>query len=182
MNQKYNEIIDAASDYAPVVARRTVAADKQIDSKLSISEDEKATLQLAPIRKTEAYQSYRGEREPSSGEVATMPLPELGMPVAEIDLDDLRADDQLLIETGHSVYSFTITDPVAPSGKLLGGILGNRLIEAWLLPPHRDTRGLRIFHRRLQAGTKVSFLMEWEKGLRTLTTSTVTRLVHRKKV
>ena len=50
----------------------------------------------------------------------------------EIAINDLKANDQILIQTQKSKYCFTIIDPVRMCGFLSGGVLLNRHHVAFL--------------------------------------------------
>ena len=182
MNKQYNQIIHPASYYRQVFTGCNSQA---------VSEDDKITLRLSPVRSAEnqatenqdhirtlygpppriegfnVIQSRRGDAEAA---------------VNEINLDKLAAADQILIETAHSVYSFTITDPGIPSGKLIGGVLGNRQVKASLVPLQLYSNSSRFARRSLTAGSRLMFLIEHENYLRRLTTSTVTKILYRKEV
>ncbi len=182
MNKQYNQIIHPASYY-----RQVFAINSQGHNSQPVSEDDKITLRLSPVRSPEhqvpdcqdhvrtlygpppridgfkAISSRRGNTDGSVG---------------EINLDNLAAADQILIETAHSVYSFTITDPALPSGKLIGGVLGNRQVKASLVPSSSS----RFNRRSLRIGSRLMFLIEHGNYLRRLTTSTVTKIHYRKEV
>ena len=173
MNKQYNKIIHPASYY------RQVFEDDKITQRLSPvrpaenqvigSEDKTRTLYGPPprIEGFNVIQSRRGNAEAE---------------VIEINLDNLGAADQILIETAHSVYSFTITDPALPSGKLIGGVLGNRQVKASLVPSQLRSSSSRFARRSLRTGSRLMFLIEHGNNLRRLTTSTVTKLLYRKEV
>ncbi len=186
MNKQYNQIIHPASYY-----RQVFAINSQGHNSQAVSEDDKVTLRLSPVRSAEnqstdsqdlvrtlygpppriegfnVIQSRRGNADGS---------------VNEINLDNLGAADQILIETAHSVYSFTVTDPALPAGKLIGGILGNRQVKASLVPSQLRSSNSRFDRRSLRIGSKLMFLIEHGNNLRRLTTSTVTKLLYRKEV
>lgn len=182
MNKQYNQIIHPASYYRQVFA---------INGQGANSEDDKITLRLSPVRPA-------GDQViESEDQIRTLcgPPPRIDGfnviqsrkgntdgSVSEIDLDKLVAADQILIETAHSVYNFTITDPGLPSGKLIGGVLGNRQVKASLLPSQLRSSNSRFARRGLRIGSKIMFLIEHGGTLRRLTTSTVTKLLYRKEV
>jgi hypothetical protein len=186
LNKQYNQITHPASYY-----RQVFATNSQGHNSPAISEDDKITLRLSSARPAEnqvagsedqtrtlycqppriegfnALQSRRGDADGS---------------VNEINLDALSAADQILIETAHSVYSFTVTDPALPSGKLIGGVLGNRQVKASLVPSQLRISSSRFDRRSLRIGSRLMFLIEHGSNLRRLTTSTVTTLLYRKEV
>src|SRR5205085_3794638 len=96
---------------------------------------------------------------------------------SEIHIADLNETDQILIETANSFYNFTITEPKLLAGKLIGGVLGNRLMNAALIPqgftgcsPHYTPESFKV-------GSRLMFLVECGDYLRQLTTSVITRLL-----
>ncbi|HST21101.1 MAG TPA: hypothetical protein VLR90_08290 [Blastocatellia bacterium] len=181
MNKQYNQIIHPASYYRQVFTGCNSQA---------VSEDDKITLRLSPVRSPE------NQATDSQDHIRTLygPPPRIEgfnviqslrsnaeAAVNEINLDKLVAADQILIETTHSVYSFTITDPGIPSGKLIGGVLGNRQVKASLVPSQLHDSS-RFARRSLRIGSRLMFLIEHENYLRRLTTSTVTKILYRKEV
>jgi hypothetical protein len=106
---------------------------------------------------------------------------ELNKPVSEICLGCLNAGDQVLIETAHSSYSFTVIDPRVPSGGLTGGLLGDRAVPAALISLWGDGSDSSLHRRRISAGSRLVFYIESRSSLRTLTTSAVRSLLHRRK-
>lgn len=154
---------------------QALALSSQGHNPSAVSEDEKITLRLSSVRSTG---NPLTEHVDQSRDLFDSPTQSL----KEINLDSLRAGDQILIETAHSIYSFTITDPHIPSGKLIGGVLGNRLVKASLVPLYSGSRRLRLVRRTLRTNSKFIFLLEHGNYLRRLTTSAVTKLIHRKKV
>lgn len=157
MDKDYNEIIRNAFYYPQALAVSNQGHNP------SIPEDEKVTLRLRPAR-PEALRPQKSEAD---------------WPVSEIDLDSLSASDEILIETARSVYCFTVTDPTVPSGKLIGGILGNRQVSASLVLL-RSGGAKRHARGSIRTGSKLIFLIERGHNLRRLTTSTVTGLQRKK--
>ena len=98
--------------------------------------------------------------------------------LSQIDLDCLSRGDLIVIVSSYSFYNFTVADPAIPSGKLTGGVLGSRLVDAELktLEPGASGRA----NRSLKAGTRFTFLIDFADNLCELTTSRVTNLLHRK--
>lgn len=183
MNKQYNQIIHPASYYRQVFS--------QGDKSPSNSEDDKITMRLSPFRPdgeqvTESQDQVRTLYGPppriDGFNVIQSRRGNAGGSVNEIDLDKLVAADQILIETSHSVYNFTITDPGLPSGKLIGGVLGNRQVKASIMPSQLRGSNSRFARRSLRTGSKLMFLIEHEGALRRLTTSTITKLLYRKEV
>jgi hypothetical protein len=72
-----------------------------------------------------------------------------------IALDDINADDKVLIKTRNSEYRFAVIDPISHKGMLSGGALGNEPRVAYLIESRIkgedgcEFRGLRIGARAL---------------------------------
>jgi len=98
-----------------------------------------------------------------------------------MDLNSLSESDQVLIMTARNTYIFTVTDPTGPSGSLKGGILGDRLVEAYLLPTQVEIDTARLAHKSVNAGARITFVIGSDKGLQRMTTSPVKSLLHRKR-
>ena len=92
----------------------------------------------------------------------------------EIALDQLRETDQLVIRTLNSVYIFLVADPVNRNGLLSGGVIGNDPAQAVLdsSPSVQD--------HRLRAGERARFYVTTEAGLKRVTTSVITDLIHQR--
>lgn len=95
---------------------------------------------------------------------------------AEIDLDQLIPNDQLIIETAHSIYHFRLENAELLTGWLIGGILGNQSAHAAIKFSCSDDPGLSLAARRLKLGLSIVFNIEWGDSVRQLITSTITRL------
>ena len=173
MNKQYNKIIHPASYYRQVFEDDKITLRlspvRPAENQVTDSEDQTRTLYGPPPR-IEGFNGIQPRRGHADGSVN------------EINLDNLSAADQILIETAHSVYSFTITDPALPSGKLIGGVLGNRQVKASLVPSQLRGGSSRFARRSLRTGSRLMFLIEQGNNLRRLTTSTVTKLLYRKEV
>jgi hypothetical protein len=167
LNKQYNPVMHPASYYT-----QALSVSSQGHNPSAVDEDDKITLRLSSVRSIE---NRLTEHEDQTRALCDSPS------LNEINLDGLSAGDQILIETAHSLYSFTITDPHIPSGKLIGGILGNRPVNAALVPSYSGNRRLRFVRRKLRTSSKFTFLLEHGNCLRRLTTSVVTKLIHRKK-
>jgi hypothetical protein len=100
--------------------------------------------------------------------------------VNEIAIARLTAGDQLFIETEHSIYLFTITDPNNDTGSLIGGLLGNYATKASLLALSTDSNLSIRKCKGFRTGARARFLIDSDSGARCLLTSTITKLVHRK--
>jgi hypothetical protein len=99
---------------------------------------------------------------------------------SEIQVADLSETDQILIETANSFYNFTITEPKILAGKLIGGVLGNRLVNAALITARFASCTPNYTSQSFKVGSRLIFLIECGNNLRQLTTSVITRLLHRK--
>ncbi|HEX5733800.1 MAG TPA: hypothetical protein VF131_13270 [Blastocatellia bacterium] len=165
MDSKYKESLYAVPHYP-----QTLKLCSQRQNSSVISEDQKVTTRLATACAKDCDSTESEDLSSTVHDSALM----ADNYVSEIELDSLRKADQILIETARSIYVFTIKDPKALSGRLIGGLLGNRLVEAHLLAS-------RAGQKRLKAGEKFTFIMDAAMGPKRLTTSTVKVLVHRKK-
>jgi hypothetical protein len=172
LGNEYKEMINAASHYP-----KTLRLCSRGQNSSVISEDEKITNRLLPARAKDCDSTDR--EEPSLTLYNAAPPSE--PPVSEIGPGSLRAADQILIETEQSVYVFTVKDANALSGRLAGGCLGNRPIDAYLLPTWVESGDSSIHRKSIKAGVKFIFVIEAGIGLQRLTTSTVKALLHRKK-
>ena len=93
---------------------------------------------------------------------------------SEVALNQLRADDQLLIQTAHSTYIFLVLDRANRIGMVVGGAFGDYAERAHLegVPDARDGC--------LRTGMRVRFHVESGAGRRRVTSSIITGLIHRK--
>ena len=80
---------------------------------------------------------------------------------------DIRISDVLSIHTRNSVYEFFVIDPVRAYGLVKGGAVGQCATEAFFCQPVS-----------LETGSKLRLLIETAKGLRCITTSTITVIKH----
>jgi hypothetical protein len=167
------------SGYDPGFSHKQSAAG----SPQQIPEAEKITLKLSPVSAAPAA--------PDPPDQATADLPSQAAcseisqtsehrtiePGSEIHFDDLSPGDRILIETNNSFYSFTINEPKILAGRLIGGVLGNRLVNAALLPSWFAMPNLAP--QSFKVGSRLVFMVEWGNNLRQLTTSVIIRLLHR---
>jgi hypothetical protein len=99
----------------------------------------------------------------------------------EVFADELSPQDQIIIETANSYYSFTLTEPKILAGRLIGGVLGNRQVNAAILPSwFAAPCGTSPAQQSFAVGSRLVFMLEWGDNLRQLTTSRITRLLHRR--
>jgi hypothetical protein len=94
-----------------------------------------------------------------------------------VNIDSVAQFDQLIIETEKSTYIFTVGDPTMHWGRLTGGVLGNRLLAAYLVPSEEELDS-STKESLIAVGNKVRFMLESECRIKWLVTSNVTRLVH----
>ena len=180
LDTKYNGIIQVASHYPQALTLSSRDNSSVISS--VISEDERPTTRLSSARAkgtgpTEREILYNTASRP---DYASAEQPEATV-VSELDIDSLREADQLLIETARSHYVFTVVDTKELWGRLAGGMLGNRVVEAYLLPSRVESDASQVTSKSIKAGMKFIFVIEASKGLQRLTTSSVKSLRHRKK-
>lgn len=151
MEKEYKAMTGAASQYP----RAPIECGHGQDPS-AISEDDKITLRMSPVC--------------------------LGAcDLTAMDLNILSASDQILIVTARNTYIFTVIDPTGPSGSLKGGILGNQLVEAYLLPTQVEIDTSQLARKSLNAGARLTFVIGAGKGLQRMTTSPVKNLLYRKR-
>ena len=183
MDKQYEAGID------PVRQHQQTAAGNWQEPAKEFPEAEKITLRLPSIGSADKACVAPAEppclvfnvsAPPTPIEVSYTPECDAPESADEIHLDDLSATDQILIETTNSFYSFTITEPKILAGRLIGGVLGNRLVNAALLPSWFANRNPNFTPQSFKVGSRLVFMVEWGNNLRQLTTSVITRLLHRK--
>ncbi len=94
-----------------------------------------------------------------------------------IAFDSLMPNDRVIIETANSVYRFIVTDPSSRLGRLTGGAVGIRQVDAYLIESAgergkentSDLSGIRT-------GRRVLIYIEKPTGIERLITSPTTRL------
>ena len=180
MNKKPNHIRDFDTQY-----QRPITGSHQEQNFSIISEDEIVTLRIAPTD-AEAddqqasefypYQPVDSEAKQINHQSQQAAEGEANETAGEIELDQLKPDDQLIIETAHSIYHFTVVNPQLLYGKLIGGILGNQAVGATLKFSCSACESPVFTAQRLKLGLSIVFNIEWDNGLRQLLTSTITGL------
>jgi hypothetical protein len=151
-----------------------------------IPEEEKITLRLSPVSAVSSADDQPAcatadlPSHVTGSEVSQAPDHGIIEPGGEIHFDDLSPGDRILIETNNSFYSFTITEPKILAGRLIGGMLGNRLVDAALLPSWLTRPTPNLTPQSFKAGSRLVFMVEWGNTLRQLTTSMIIRLLHRR--
>jgi hypothetical protein len=106
-----------------------------------------------------------------SGRLATERIPNEA--ASEVPLDQMRENDQIVIQTSHSAYIFLVIDPVMRLGLVVGGLFGEYATEAYLevLPAAHDDR--------LRTGSRAIFYVGSRAGYKRVTTSIITNLIYR---
>lgn len=180
MNNKPNHIIDFDTQY-----QRPITGSHQEQNFSLISEDEIVTLRIASTypeaddpqaSEFYSYQPFDSEAKQMTDRPQQAAAGEANETAGEIELDQLQPDDQLIIETAHSIYHFTVVNPKLLYGKLIGGILGNQAVGATLKFSCSESESPVFTAQRLKLGLSIVFNIEWDNGLRQLLTSTITRL------
>jgi hypothetical protein len=97
----------------------------------------------------------------------------------ELSLGGLNASDEIMIRTGNSVYSFSVTDPAGRRGVLSGGSLDGQKVEAALVGSlveggEKNT----TFLTSLKTGARALFYVDLGGGVKRLLTSAVTDLIY----
>jgi hypothetical protein len=153
-----------------------------------ISEDEIVTIKLSAEPEGTAdygaypYQPFATSAFDFNPEAHSGSAAEVVVAADEIDLDQLIVNDQLIIETAHSIYHFRLEDPELLTGRLIGGILGNQSAHAVIKFSCSDDPDITLAARRLKLGLSIVFNIEWGDSVRQLITSTITRLRLRSEV
>jgi hypothetical protein len=96
-------------------------------------------------------------------------------PLREVVLDQLAAQETLVIETANSVYSFTLDSPQMRRGVLFGGSLARKPVTASLVVPREGTY-LSYTAPRLRVGHCAIFCIELKGGSRRGITTAIRRL------
>jgi len=100
----------------------------------------------------------------------------------KILFEDLNASDSLTIHTEYSRYSFLILDPVQRVGILTGGRLRRSMARATLVGMIEDDDESRRDESSLRVGAQALFHLKSQQGIRRITTSVVTNIIHEKSV
>jgi hypothetical protein len=95
----------------------------------------------------------------------------------EINIKNLKANDEIAIRTQHSEYKFCVTNPALCRGLLSGGLLGDEQYDAVLTgaagPAELQTR----ITGELEIGGSALFLVAAKESMKCLTTSVINDLV-----
>lgn len=102
--------------------------------------------------------------------------------VERVLFEDLHASDSLTIHTEYSRYSFLVLDHLQRVGILTGGRLRRSMARATLVgmienddPSSRDETSLKV-------GAQALFHLKSQQGIRRITTSAITNIIHEKSV
>ncbi|HKE56615.1 MAG TPA: hypothetical protein VKB46_07935 [Pyrinomonadaceae bacterium] len=91
----------------------------------------------------------------------------------EINVKNLKANDEISIRTQHSEYKFCVTNPALCRGLLSGGLLGDEQYDAVLTgaagPDDLQTR----ITGELEIGGSALFFVAARESMKCLTTSTI---------
>jgi len=95
----------------------------------------------------------------------------------EINIKNLKANDEISIRTQHSEYKFCVTDPGLCRGLLSGGLLGEKQYEAVLT----GAIGPDDFKSRITGAIEIGgcalFFVAAKQSMKCLTTSVIDDLV-----
>lgn len=96
---------------------------------------------------------------------------------AVICLEDIRADDNVVIKTRNSEYRFAIVDPPRHKGMLSGGAIGAKPREAFLIESRsKDEAGATRGFRGLKTGARALFYLSSGRVFERVTTSEISGL------
>jgi hypothetical protein len=97
----------------------------------------------------------------------------------EVTLEGLFLADEIMIRTGNSIYSFSVTDPVERRGILSGGALDKMEVTAALVGSVVEGEGGSCtFLSGLKTGARALFYIEIGQGVKRLLTSAITDLFY----
>ena len=94
-----------------------------------------------------------------------------------IDLEDVGANDKVLIKTMNSEYRFAVIDPLTHTGMLSGGSFGDEPRKACLIESlGRDENGALKEFRGLKTGARALFYLSSGRRIERVTTSNISSL------
>jgi hypothetical protein len=97
----------------------------------------------------------------------------------EMALEGLCLDDEIMIRTGNSIYTFSVTDPQERRGILSGGALDEMAVTAALIGSVAEGEGGSCtFLSGLKTGARALFYIEIGQGVKRLLTSAVTDMLY----
>jgi hypothetical protein len=91
-----------------------------------------------------------------------------------INFDQLKAGDNLILNTENSEYRFKVTSPSDRRGILSGGQLGSEAHEAVLYGLTSETESIN--EKAISVNAKAIFFLQTRRGLQRLLTSIITNL------
>jgi hypothetical protein len=96
-----------------------------------------------------------------------------------IDFDEIKTNEELLIETQNSTYKFCVRDAASRRGVLSGGALGDAVKTAIFIGAIAKNGERYVSdYWGLRRDARALFFLETENGMKHLITSPVTNLVH----
>jgi hypothetical protein len=97
----------------------------------------------------------------------------------ELSFGGLCPADEIMIQTGNSLYSFSVTDPDVRRGILSGGVLEGRGVAATLMGSFVEgEEGSCTLLSSLKTGARALFYIEIGRGVKRLLTSAITDLLY----
>ena len=98
---------------------------------------------------------------------------------SELRISDIRADDEVLIETRNSTYVFVLTDPEERSGLLYGGRLGQNISDAIIVGTIAEDGKMVIEDSPvLRTNSRALFFLRARGGLEQFLTSAISGLTY----
>jgi hypothetical protein len=102
-----------------------------------------------------------------------------GFVVDGIPVDDTSgAKSCMLIQTAHSLYLFLGSTPADPRGLLVGGVFGEKPIEAFLVGAISTSNSESEYPTSLTAGSRAVFHILSNGEYRRVVTSPIVKLIH----
>jgi hypothetical protein len=96
---------------------------------------------------------------------------------AMISLDEIGADDRVVIKTKNSEYRFAVIDPPSHRGMLSGGAIGEEPREAFLIESRsKDEAGAAHGFPGLKTGARALFYLSSGRVFERVTTSEISAL------
>ena len=95
----------------------------------------------------------------------------------EINVKNLKANDEISIRTQHSEYKFCVTDPALCRGLLSGGLLGDQQFDAVLTGALGPDDIKSQVSGEIEIGGCALFFVVAKESMKCLTTSVIDDLV-----
>src|SRR5215211_5726912 len=96
------------------------------------------------------------------------------MTINEVTVNDLTPVDTVLMETAHSTYQFSVTNPTTRTGILSGGLLSQNPIEANFLCSVSAKEDCKDDTSKIKVGSRAIFIYASEAGTRYIVISAIT--------